>query len=281
MFTNLTDVLRYLGTRRGYNDATGRGVRRVAVFVLACSACGAFLAPTRAAIGQTPMYGAASADSTLQQLNAARKELRDAQQALDTLAEKLKTDLEKTDPEWAKLRKAFRQATEDRDKTREQVLSAARATPQYVEAKDSLEKARQTLLRLTDDRDTASREFDQADAQAFAMRAKIRELETNAINGSADLRDAEAKLESAAASMNDRWKQHVSQVLANYAPWRHAVSRQEQAEQAVQDAEAARSRAVAAQSGSSTGMSYGSRSRTSHSSSGSRSSSHGSSNRSY
>src|SRR5690242_3494981 len=76
-------------------------------------------------------------DAVLQQMLAARAELRDAENALTTLTQKIRKRLETQDPVWVNRSQAAHSAEIERDRVRDAVLAALMAKPAYMEAQDA------------------------------------------------------------------------------------------------------------------------------------------------
>lgn len=192
--------------------------------------------------------------SAAQRLSAARTQLKEAQAERDALADKYQARLSTEDPAFAQLRLAVAAAARHREELRESLTVAMRQSTAYQQAKASLAQAEAEMQTLSAARDTASKRFEQAANQAFDMRQKLRELERTALSSSPELQATESELEQAQKSLNERWEQYVSRILASTPTWLEALHRRDQAAEAVHQAEAAvaslRSRRVPPAAGS-------------------------------
>jgi chromosome segregation ATPase len=191
------------------------------------------------AVAQMNLSQPSTVASAIQQLSAARAQLKGAQAELNGLTEQYQAKLSTEDPAFAQLRLAVAAAARHREELRESLTIAMRQSMAYQQAKASLDQAEAEMQKLTEARDTASRRFEQVANQAFEMRQKLRELEHTGLTNSSELQATESGLEQAQKSVSERWEQYVSQSLGSKPAWLEALHRRDQAAEAVRQAEAA------------------------------------------
>lgn len=253
------DNLIYLHCGSWPRSRTGRPlILAVVVFAIAISGAVAWSqVPPRGAYRQN-----SATDPMLQQLIAARAELRDAETELDALAQKIKKRLESQDPEWVNRSRAVHDAEIERDRVRDAVLEALKDKPAYIDAQISLAKAQEELRQLTDACKTSGKEYKAADDRDYAMRTKVHEMERQALQDSQELKSAEAHVRDTKQNVDDYWERYVTDVLVKNATWQQAVQRRDQAAANVKQAESAFAdsrRQAALPQRSSRGGGYGSR----------------------
>jgi hypothetical protein len=177
------------------------------------------------------------AQAARQKVNTTHQQLKDTQAAVDKLTTKAKAKLASSSPEWVKAQEAVTEARKHRDEVREQTLTTLHDSADYKALQEKLAQADNSITQFRESKITSSKEFDDAVAASFDTRVKIKAMERDAVDQSAELRAAETQLKDATAEVDRQWDHYVDTQLSHDQMWTSAVRERDAAAQAAKDAD--------------------------------------------